>query len=998
MSNYLLSNLNANKEKLEKLKKDNEGLNLNIQEIIKDLNQVMKTCSEYFSNIDEQTGWFSNRAEKVKEHFEVINLLFEEQVEQITLLQNNLTGLSLKYGAPKEVILENLNSLKELHKLRLEKKKLEDSNNNNNTDYYLDLIESEQKIINEIKQQSHLSEKMLDDYENGNDEIENYLQIEDERLKNIEERKREEDKISKETPVLKNKPSNNIFSAIFGGISSILNKGYDKMLEINQAGINFGRVLGLNTQQLTKHWKSLAGNYKNIARDLGMEFKDIYKFQTNYSEVTEKGTMLTTEQIGAVAAMSRSTGEQAINIASKNLDIFTSSFDTVFEYVGKGMHRAALEGLNVKAYSETFANNIKMASQYTFKNGINGIQNLTLMAQRLKFKLESIGAALDNFSNLESAIETSAKIQVLGGSFANNFSNPLIAMSEALTDGEAFTKRIVNTIGENATFNQETGEINLSPYDKQRLKAFSDALNISFDELFNISTQIRKSKEIERVMGNTSLSKEEIAYLSNKSQYNADNKKWEIVGADSKTKIDITKLNKEELNKIRDVDTHEKALLANISQLKDIIYQTASKQISQHERYIGVQEFFALSAAQKLQNLPDSLLKIVELFKVLGILGFTSAIQDVGSLFKKQLNKFGKYISRFVSSMAKYIRNTRIVRSVTQSLSNTRFFKTLTTAAQQVNRTFHRIRVISRWTRMATTRAVRNAGSAVGSALTKVASGTKIGKSVVSAAKSVSKYAKLIKGAKFLSKIGKFTKGVPLLSTVLAGVEGGLTHLSYEEERDYILSRYDLKLDEKIKSLTEAKKTRNQGYGSATGGLIGSIAGGAAGGAIAGSSAPIIGTVIGAVVGAIVGTVVGIKTGESIDIDEKDVKEEILKYYKENGIEIDEDGNMKVSPVFDLDYLLKNIQNIEGTTKLIRDELSYLKPSKRSEPGVKERKMESTIVKYSNFSIKVNGNIQLKNKDKIFVNNLIRNTKFKKEFENIIKQKIISKGNKKVYI
>jgi hypothetical protein len=613
---------------------------------------------------------------------------------------------------------------------------------------------------------------------------------------------------------------------------------------------------------------------------------------------------------------------------------------------------------------------------------------------------------------LEGAIEASAKIQVLGGSFANNFSNPLIAMSEALTDGEAFTKRIVNTIGENATFNKETGEINLSPYDKQRLKAFSDALNISFDELFNISTQIRKSKEIERVMGNTSLSKEEIAYLSNKSQYNADNKKWEIVGADSKTKIDITKLNKEELNKIRDVDTHEKALLANISQLKDIIYQTASKQISQHERYIGVQEFFALSAAQKLQNLPDSLLKIVELFKVLGILGFTSAIQDVGGLLKKQLIKFGKHISRFVRNTWTAIRNTRLVRSVAQSLSNTRLFQSLTTAAQQVNRTFHRVRVVSRYLRMATNRAVRNVGSAVGSALTKVASGTKIGKSVVSAAKSVSKYAKLIKGAKFLSKMSKFTKAGGPLAVVFAGVEGGLAYVTYEQERDYILSRYDLKLDGKIKELTEAKKRRNMGCGSAAGGAVGAVAGGAmatiassaAAGAMAGTVAPGVGNAIGFVIGVAVGvgmTILGMKigekTGESIDIDEKDVKEEILKYYKENGIEIDKDGNMKVSPVFDLDYMLKNIQNIEGTTKLIRDELSYLKPSKRSELGVKERKMESTIVKYSNFSIKVNGNIQLKNKDKMFVNNLIRNTKFKKEFENIIKQKIISKGNKKVY-
>ena len=99
-----------------------------------------------------------------------------------------------------------------------------------------------------------------------------------------------------------------------------------------------------------------------------------------------------------------------IVVASKNLDVFATSADATIDYLGKGTARAALEGLNVKKFSDAFTNNIKMASKYTFKEGITGIQKMTLLSQRLKFNMESVGTAMDKFSTLEGALDSGMEI------------------------------------------------------------------------------------------------------------------------------------------------------------------------------------------------------------------------------------------------------------------------------------------------------------------------------------------------------------------------------------------------------------------------------------------------------------------------------------------------------------------------------------------------------------------------------------------------------------
>jgi hypothetical protein len=88
-----------------------------------------------------------------------------------------------------------------------------------------------------------------------------------------------------------------------------------------------------------------------LSNEFDILFNNISSNKAPGLEPYEKSVLLTTTQVTSMAALTRNTGEQAISVASKNLDVFATSADATVEYLAKGSARAALEGLNVKKYS-----------------------------------------------------------------------------------------------------------------------------------------------------------------------------------------------------------------------------------------------------------------------------------------------------------------------------------------------------------------------------------------------------------------------------------------------------------------------------------------------------------------------------------------------------------------------------------------------------------------------------------------------------------------------
>ena len=112
--------------------------------------------------------------------------------------------------------------------------------------------------------------------------------------------------------------------------------------------------------------------------------------------------------------------------------------------------------------------------------------------------MDSIANAADKFETIEGAIGTAANLQMLGGSFANQFGNPLEAMNMAMLDMEGFTNKIVDTFSGKAIFNRETGQAEMSAIDKRFLKEAAKQLGLNYEDAWNMATQSAKIKDVER--------------------------------------------------------------------------------------------------------------------------------------------------------------------------------------------------------------------------------------------------------------------------------------------------------------------------------------------------------------------------------------------------------------------------------------------------------------------------------------------------------------------
>lgn len=643
MSKKLIEEMKTNRDKLKPLVEEYskyKNIGNEHKKLLNDIKNNIKEFESYFEKSDGLIDDVLKNTGGIRKSFQELNDALSEQREACEAIDESITELSETYGAPKDKIIEINNLLIKLYNVEKEINELSGvTQTTDNKFAYKEDLQREKDIIKKRIERTNLGEKMLNDSKTDAKSFEKRVELQESLTEKTKNSDKAQNQLNKK--IEKNQEKRKQVKEKVGGFLDVLKpifglvtKGWDKFTEVDQATRDFGRAMGMSTKELDAHSRSASGVYSKLASQLGMEFKDMYKFQVGYAEATEKSVMLSQNQIGALAGLSRNTGEQAINTASKNLDVFSSSADATIDYLARGVHRAAIEGLNVKKFSEAFANNIKLASRYTFKNGINGIQTMTLLSQRLKFNMESIGAAMDKFSTLEGAIEASAKLQVLGGSFTANFGNPLTALSEALTDAESFTKRIVNTVSNQAIFNQKTGEVNLSPYDKQRLKAAADALGIAYDELFNMSTQSVKQKEIERIMSGTELSgdKKAMAYLSNKAQFNQETRKWELMGLDGKAAVkDIRTLDKNKFESISQRNTHEKALLLGVKDLITAVRETSSAQTSMLEDRTKITEGALLGIANYISDLPQSLLRIIS---ILTAVGSVVGVGAIGGMFK----------------------------------------------------------------------------------------------------------------------------------------------------------------------------------------------------------------------------------------------------------------------------------------------------------------------------------------------------------------------------
>ena len=587
--------------------------------------------------------------------------------------------------------------------------------------------------------------------------------------------------------------------------------------KIDQAASKFAKTIGtgaIGMERLRKNaiesvQKGRFGAKYNVSAD------ELIGLQETYSNTIGRNIQISASDQENMAAMFRVMGEGGGDFAAK-LENFGLSYTDAANKAGKMFKEAGKYGISFDKYSKNVANNIKLAQNYTFKNGIKGLESMAKKATAMKLDMQQVASFADKVSTVEGAINTGAQLQVLGGSFAQ-FSDPMGMMNEALTDMEGLQDRFEKMIGGLGNFDAQKGEIAISAFDKQRIKVAAEAMGMSYDQVMETTMAKGRQKFIGGQIANKGYTEDEQELLKNiatvqngkatVSYVDSSGKKQEVNLAEkslSKTELEMIKQQTQsESDDIKDIATTLRGW--------DDVMQGTKKQYENTKAAAIERRGWGVKAKNIVEHVAESnsLLN--------SILGAVTAIK-IGVAAWAVSNGVGKLINGRSGGAGR-----RVLETTTKPTSGGGFKNVWESTARSVGSGV-----------LKSARVVKNAGKS----LTKAGYNT-LGNIFTKGGQGIQKV-----GIGLAKNGGKILKvGGGIASGAISGVLTGIDEFG-KGGKDY---------GKNAKGKSQNWKKYGRTAGSAVGGGFGAVLGGALGSMIA----PGIGTAIGAALGGMAGDAIG---------------------------------------------------------------------------------------------------------------------------------------------
>lgn len=203
---------------------------------------------------------------------------------------------------------------------------------------------------------------------------------------------------------------------------------------------------------------------------------------------------------------------------------------TEFEKVGIGARDAmdsidkagkgSLElGLRAKTTVKDIRDNIGRLNEFGFKNGIQGLAEMSRKATEFRMKMDEVFKVADAVMDPDKAIELSANLQVLGGAMGD-FNDPLRLMYDATNNVEGLQDALIGAAGSLATYNTEQGKFEITGINLRRAREMAKTLGVDYNELTKsaIASQERLSAGADLMGRGLNMKDEDKEFLTNLSR------------------------------------------------------------------------------------------------------------------------------------------------------------------------------------------------------------------------------------------------------------------------------------------------------------------------------------------------------------------------------------------------------------------------------------------------------------------------------------------------
>ena len=444
-----------------------------------------------------------------------------------------------------------------------------------------------------------------------------------------------------------------IFSVI-GKVFNFVSDIWDDFDKIDHAVRDISVNMGLTSSQMATFSKNTAYAAVETAK-LGIGVEEVIRLQQSMGEGLGKNLILTRDQIKGVAEMAKGTnlGVEGVSAMAEGFSSFGVNLDTMRDRVEGVFQSTQKLGLNSDKVIKTISDNLKTAQKYNFKDGSKSLDEMAKRAVSVKMDLSSVFGLADKLFELEGAVELSAQLQVLGGSFAA-LGDPMQLIYQARNDMEGLQKSLVEATKGVAMFDKATGEFKIPAAELQRLRKVAEATGLSIDEMTQSALELAKQDKAMSQLANAfKYSPDQRQAIANLAQVGKDGV-LKIVTSDGTTKA-LSALGELEIEKIlgesSSLEKAAKSRMTFLDMLKNIGNVFTSKlfpvleSISQNLMKDGLLE--------KLQGVADKIAGFLsELFtgdnvnKMIN--AATSFIDKVMSIVNEVLNGNGSFLGKVV--------------------------------------------------------------------------------------------------------------------------------------------------------------------------------------------------------------------------------------------------------------------------------------------------------------------------------------------------------------
>jgi hypothetical protein len=288
-----------------------------------------------------------------------------------------------------------------------------------------------------------------------------------------------------------------IGGVLFRTILGIVKKTFNKFLEIQSVVGNLAADIGLTAFES----KNLLNNFASLtlsAMKFGGSMKDVAAIFQSFSETTNKNRFFSEKEIGQLIELGLGTGlgVQGASELASSFDNIGLSLEKTINLTDKARNLSAKMNLNTTKVLKTYQGLVQSLTGIGFGRGLDNLTKLAAKATAIRFDVaKSAESFTDQFFDLEKAVEASARMQVLGGRFAENFGDPMTLAFESMNDPAKLAERVTEVL--KGSIIKSGNQFLIPPQERAMLKILAEQTGQDYKELTN--TAIEQAKIMDKM-------------------------------------------------------------------------------------------------------------------------------------------------------------------------------------------------------------------------------------------------------------------------------------------------------------------------------------------------------------------------------------------------------------------------------------------------------------------------------------------------------------------